>query len=219
MILDLHCHSIVSDDSRASVEQYAKWIGVLRKKGYRVDGIVLTEHRTFDTTGDYRDIEDKYDLLVLKASELDTNCGHMLVYGVNDHLLDSFDFKNVRMHAPDLVREAEASGAIVVPAHPGRERVGFIEFVDKHDFSSVTAVEQINGGSKAWENERADHLVAEKRYHGIGGSDAHFVNAIGSCLTVFERDIRTIEDLVTELRAGDYRPIRLDATKVVNGAA
>jgi predicted metal-dependent phosphoesterase TrpH len=219
MILDLHCHSVVSDDSRASVEQYAKWIGVLRKKGYRVDGIILTEHRTFDRTGDYRDLEDKYELLILKASELDTNCGHMLVYGVNDHLLKTFDFKNVRMDAPSLVREAEVSGAIVVPAHPGRERVGFVEFVDKFDFSPVVAVEQINGGSKAWENERAEQLVAQKNYHGIGGSDAHFVNAIGSCLTQFQREITTIEDLVAELRAGDYRAIRLEATKAAAGAA
>ena len=218
MILDLHCHSVVSDDSRATVEQYAKWIGVLRKKGYRIDGIVLTEHRTFDRTSDHRDLEDKYELLILKASELDTNCGHMLVYGVNDHLLRSFDFKDVRMDAPKLVREAEASGAIAIPAHPGRERVGFIEFVDKFDFSPVIAVEQINGGSRAWENERVEQLIAEKRYHGIGGSDAHFVNAIGSCLTEFQREIRTIDDLVAELRTGDYQAIRLEATRS-SGAA
>lgn len=218
MNLDLHCHSVASDDSRATVEQYAKWISVLRKKGYQIDGIVLTEHRGFDRVNDYRAIEDKYELLILKATELDTNCGHMLVYGVTDHLLDNFDFKNVRMDAPALVREAEASGAIAIPAHPGRERVGFVEFVDKHDFSPVIAVEQINGGSRAWENERADHLVAEKGYHGIGGSDAHFVNAIGACLTQFERPIATIEDLVRELRTGDYRAIRLEAARA-HGAA
>lgn len=218
MILDLHCHSVVSDDSRATVEQYAKWINVLRKKGYRIDGIVLTEHRTFDKEGDYRDLEDKYDLLILRASELDTNCGHMLVYGVSDHLLNEFDFKDVRMDAPRLVREAEASGAIAIPAHPGRERVGFVEFVDKNDFSPVVAVEQINGGSRAWENERAEQLIAEKGYHGIGGSDAHFVNAIGSCLTVFERPIATIEDLVRELKTGDYRAIRLEATQATGAA-
>ncbi len=218
MILDLHCHSVVSDDSRATVEQYAKWIGVLRKKGYRIDGIVLTEHRTFDQTSDHRDLEDKYELLILKASELDTNCGHMLVYGVNDHLLRSFDFKDVRMDAPKLVRAAEASGAIAIPAHPGRERVGFVEFVDKFDFSPVIAVEQINGGSRVWENERAEQLVAQKSYYGIGGSDAHFVNAIGSCLTKFQRAIRTIDDLVAELRTGDYRAIRLEAARA-SGAA
>ena len=39
MFLDLHSHSVSSDDSRATVEQYVKWIQVLRKRGHTVDGI------------------------------------------------------------------------------------------------------------------------------------------------------------------------------------
>ena len=48
LYLDMHSHSVSSDDSRATVEQYVKWIQVLRKRGHTVDGIVLTEHRKFD---------------------------------------------------------------------------------------------------------------------------------------------------------------------------
>ena len=34
MIIDMHSHSVFSDDSRATVEQYAKWISkVVKKKG------------------------------------------------------------------------------------------------------------------------------------------------------------------------------------------
>ena len=43
MLLDLHTHSVASDDSRATVEQYIKWANVLRKKGKSIDGFVLTE--------------------------------------------------------------------------------------------------------------------------------------------------------------------------------
>ena len=42
MILDLHNHSIVSDDGRAKVENYCQWI---RRRGIPIDGFVLTEHR------------------------------------------------------------------------------------------------------------------------------------------------------------------------------
>ena len=49
----MHTHSVSSDDARATVEQYLKWIHSLRRKGYRVDGIVLTEHRKFDRDLDY----------------------------------------------------------------------------------------------------------------------------------------------------------------------
>ncbi len=52
MFLDLHTHSISSDDSRATVEQYVKWVDVLRRRRFRMDGFVLTEHRKFDFNKD-----------------------------------------------------------------------------------------------------------------------------------------------------------------------
>ena len=55
MILDLHSHSIASDDGRAKVENYCQWI---RKKSLPLDGFVLTEHRQFDDANDYRALED-----------------------------------------------------------------------------------------------------------------------------------------------------------------
>ena len=86
MYLDLHSHSVSSDDSRATVEQYLKWVQVLRKRGYTVDGIVLTEHRQFDVDKDYSALAQQYGVLVLKGSELDTRYGHFLVYGVTGSL-------------------------------------------------------------------------------------------------------------------------------------
>ncbi|TMA42790.1 MAG: histidinol-phosphatase, partial [Deltaproteobacteria bacterium] len=53
MILDLHLHSELSDDSRAPVEAYLKLLA--RKRDERpLDGIVLTEHRQFDLRREYR---------------------------------------------------------------------------------------------------------------------------------------------------------------------
>ena len=54
MILDLHSHSIQSDDGRAKVENYCKWI---RQRELPIDGFVLTEHRQFDTESDYAPLE------------------------------------------------------------------------------------------------------------------------------------------------------------------
>ena len=92
MFLDLHTHSVSSDDSRATVEQYVKWVSVLRRKGHQVDGFVLTEHRQFDGEKDYTGLSADNDVIILKGSELDTNFGHFLVYGVNQGLLNDIDF-------------------------------------------------------------------------------------------------------------------------------
>ena len=82
MLVDMHCHSVSSDDSRATVEQYLKWIQVLRRRGYQLDAIALTEHRKYDKDLDYSALSREYDVVVLKGSELDTRYGHFLVYGV-----------------------------------------------------------------------------------------------------------------------------------------
>ena len=42
---------------------------------------------------------------------------------------------------------------------------------------------------------------------GTGGSDAHSTEGIGSCITVFDGDIRSEADLLEALRAGAYRPV------------
>ena len=72
MILDLHNHSIKSDDGRAKVENYCKWI---RSKDIPIDGFALTEHRQFDPT-DYSALAKKYGLVILEGSEVETEYGH-----------------------------------------------------------------------------------------------------------------------------------------------
>ncbi|HYA35839.1 MAG TPA: hypothetical protein VEF03_09470, partial [Candidatus Binataceae bacterium] len=118
-ILDLHAHSEASEDSRAPVEAYLNWIK-MRREQLPLDGIVLTEHRQWNAAADYRVLEDKFEIRVLKAAEVETDYGHMLVFGVNDEITGRFDFANVRLPAQPLISEVAAMGGIVVPCHPGR---------------------------------------------------------------------------------------------------
>lgn len=213
MFVDMHCHSVSSDDARATVEQYLKWIQVLRKRGYQVDAIVLTEHRKFDASHDHSALARQYGVLVLKGSEVDTRYGHFLVYGINDELLRAFDFADVALDAVALMRQARECGAIAIPAHPGRFGIGFCEYIDTGpDFSGVDIVELLNGGSRRGEDERAQELVESRGFLGIGGSDAHFVSTIGTCLTEFPNNIRSERELVEALRAKAFRAVRLEET-------
>jgi len=49
-------------------------------------------------------------------------------------------------------------------------------------------------------------LIDRYGYRAYGGSDAHLVSFVGICATEFEAEVRTIDDLVRELRGGGYRP-------------
>ncbi len=213
MFIDLHTHSVSSDDSRAAVEQYVKWVGVLRRKGYSIDGFVLTEHRKFDFDKDYSALAEENGVLIMKGSELDTNMGHFLVYGVSEALTDAVDFSDVTMDAMELVRAAEESGAIAIPAHPGRFGIGLCEFADNgSDFGLIRAAEGLNGSNRPGEQERAEELIESLGVPATGGSDAHLVSAIGKCMTSFNGQVLDETDLVRELRSGRYGPVRLDDT-------
>jgi len=205
-VIDLHCHSEASEDSRAPVEAYLNWIQ-LRHAERPVNGIVLTEHRQFNRAADYRTLEDKFGVMVLRASEVETNYGHMLVYGVNEDMLVRFDFANIRLDAQTLINEIDRMGGVVVPCHPGRPNIGLCEhYESKPPLENVIAVEMLNGGSRKGEDERSEELIKRHGYAATGGSDSHLVSLIGLCATRFVADIKTIDDLVRELRDGQYEP-------------
>ncbi len=211
--LDLHSHSVASDDSRATVEQYLKWINVLRKRGFTVDGIVLTEHRQYDFDVDYSQLAEQYGVIVLKGAELDTCFGHMLVYNITPGLARDVDFGDVKMDGRELIKAARHHGGFVVPAHPGRFGIGLVEYMALGErFDDVSIVERVNGGSKPEENERADELCQRTGYLGTGGSDAHLASHIGRVVTEFKANIATSEQLVEALMSGQFRPVPIAET-------
>ncbi len=207
MILDLHAHSAASEDSRAPVEAYLKWLS--RKRDVLpIDGIVFTEHRQWDPDVDYRPLEDRYGLLILRGAEVETDYGHVLVYGVNDDITRRFDFTDIRLSAQDLIPAIAGMGGIAVPCHPGRPTIGLCEhYESKPALEGVTVVEALNGGSRRGENERVQELMRQHGYRGLGGSDSHLVSLIGVCATEFDRDIGDVEDLVAALQENGYRPV------------
>jgi hypothetical protein len=208
MILDLHNHSVASDDSRAKVDNYCQWI---RKKSIPLDGFVLSEHRQFDAVSDYSDLAAEHDLVILKASEVETDYGHVLLFGVNTDLQAAFDFATVGLPLELVLQEAERCGAIAAPCHPGRERVGMCAHVESRGLvPGVRVIETLNGGSRGNENDTAAKLAAEQGFGRIGGSDAHIVSHIGRCATRFERDIHSIDELVEMLQSGTYEAVRLE---------
>jgi len=207
MILDLHTHSDASEDSRAPVETYMKWL-VRKRDVLPLDGIVLTEHRQWDATADYRHLEYKYGLLILRGAEVETDYGHVLVYGVNDDITRRFDFSDVRLPAQELIPAVARMGGLAVPCHPGRPTIGLCEhYGHKPPIDGVVAVEALNGGSRRGENERVQHLIEGYGYRAVGGSDSHLVSFIGICATEFDDAIRSAEDLVDALRGDGYRPV------------
>ncbi len=207
MILDLHAHSVKSDDGRAKVRNYCQWI---RARDIGIDGFVLTEHRQFDFESDYSDLAQEFGQVILKGSEVETEYGHVLVFGVTEALTQAFDFGAIGLPLAEVIAACEANGAVAAPCHPGRKRVGMSAHIGTLGVpAGVRIVEVRNGGSRGEEDVIAQQMAAEQNYLGIGGSDAHIVSHIGRCATRFARRIETEAELAAALCEGDFEAISL----------
>ena len=205
MILDLHTHSIKSDDGRAKVENYCQWI---RTRELPIDGFVLTEHRQFDLDSDYSGLASEFGLTILKGAEVETEYGHVLVFGVTEALMAEFDFGNINLPLARVIEACAAHDAVPVPCHPGRARVGMSAHLEEHGVpEGVKIVEIYNGGSRDNEDQVAQDMASELGYLGIGGSDAHIVSHVGRCATRFDAPITSEQALVEVLKAGEFEAV------------
>ena len=221
MLIDLHTHSYPkSDDSFAAVDDL-----IDKAKTAHLDGICLTDHDFFWSSDEVRDLARKHDFLVLPGCEINTDTGHVLVFG-----LDRYVFG---MHKPDfLVNAVRQREGVMIAAHPYRRRFledpGHLpearqEMLDRaigdEFFRSGDGIEGINGRGKDVQNLFSQDLAERLGIKMTGGSDAHRVEQIGTAATAFERKITGLDDLIQEIKAGRFRAETLINSQEANRTA
>ncbi|RMF92041.1 MAG: PHP domain-containing protein [Nitrospinota bacterium] len=212
MIIDMHVHSEVSLDSTAKVEEYCQAIQRFRQY-HPFHGFVLTEHRVLHRSEEYQRLAEQYDVLILQGVEVDANLGHLLLYGVTDEFLAHVDISHRCLDDREVIRIIRDCGGIAIPAHPFRESVYGKALEQKLEVvEEVTVIEALNGANSPLQNEKAQALLTQHGLKGTGGSDAHYVNRhwFLNCATEFFQPITSMEDLVSALYQGNFRPLVLD---------
>ena len=209
-VLDLHIHSVFSIDSPVQPEEYIIHLLELRRK-YRIDGLVFCEHRRFVWDLDYQALGEKYGVLVFAGVEAETRWGHILVYCPDLNWMSRVDFSR-KFDPIELAEEVNAHRGIIVPAHPFRGMISLGEKVRK--LPHLYALEVINASNLPEENQRAELLARELGLAGTGGSDAHYLEELGTGLTEFERDIKSLEEMIFEIKAGRIRALTREQVKI-----
>ena len=215
MLIDLHTHTRpLSWDSYLDPDELVE-----RSKAAGLDGICLSEHDFFWKPEDVAALAKRHDYLVLPAIEINTDDGHILVYGLTKYVYGMHRSHELAHHV------GEAQGAMVA-AHPYRRQMPW--YIDsERDYEEAltrasrnpayrycAALEAINGRGTEEENQFSQRLCNLMTMPGTAGSDAHARTDIGRCATEFERDVHNAEELIAELLAGRFRPADLSVTRV-----
>ena len=213
MLIDLHTHSYpMSDDSFMSVDE-----AIEGAKSLGLDGICLTDHDAFWTEEQTRELSRRHGFVVLGGSEINTDAGHVLTFG-----LRGYEFG---MHKPHYLRAcADRDGGVLIAAHPYRRRfleepgrdpdarAAMLERAEGDPFFGLCqAVESLNGRGSAEQNRFSADLAASLRLLSTAGSDAHRVAQLGTAATEFHGKIECVADLIHLLKSGQYRPVDLCA--------
>ena len=214
-VFDLHLHTVRgSSDSSLLPEQL---IEEARRIG--LDGICLTEHSGGWEEREVEEVFGDSGLTVIRAIEVNTEMGHILVFGLNRYV-DG-------MHtAAGLRKVVDAAGGVMISAHPFRNffnrppynvnllfqnvngnRPTTAIAASKHPlFELVDDVEVANGSNTDQENHFTLEVARHLGFVGTGGSDAHSTHGIGKCVTIFDGDIRNESDLIEALKAKAFTP-------------
>ena len=209
MVVDMHVHtSIGSPDSNLTP---ARLLEIAREIG--LDGLVVAEHDTPWTSEQLECFRQQSGLFVCSRREWDTDFGHIIALGLN------CDAEGIK-RAEELHRLARAQGAFIILAHPfrffpshsnrlfGRQydpsALTAPELTQHPVFELVDAIEVLNYACTEKENQLAQEAALKLGKRGVAGSDAHTYREVGRCVTIFQRAVRSEEELIEELRAGRY---------------
>lgn len=220
MLIDLHTHTRpLSWDSYLSPDDLVE-----RSKAAGLDGICLSEHDYLWDPDEVIALGKRHNYLVIPAIEINTDDGHILVYGINKYVYG--------MHrSSELARHVGDAGGTMVAAHPYRRQMPW--YIDSerdyHDalvrashnpaYRHCSALEKLNGRGTVKENAFSAALCEFMQMPGTAGTDSHSRSDIGRVATNFERDISDVYGLIEELQAGRFeavdltgKPHRLDLT-------
>jgi hypothetical protein len=204
---DIHVHTLkYSDCSFINPEEL-----IAQALEVDLDGIAITEHgmrwpdKEFDKL---KKLADPHGIVLINGQEIYTASsnnemeGEFLVFGLKHSLTR-------RCSAAELCEKVHAQGGILIAAHPYKlSRGGKSHYYGAGDRIYQIPIDAI----ELYHPDHSDRALGKVRramkelgIPGTGGSDAHKIFNVGSCVTLFENKIMDEKDFIREIRAGNIR--------------
>jgi len=204
MLIDLHTHtSHLSSCSSLTLAEL-----ILHSRAAGLEGICLTEHDKMWSAEEVARAAEAYDFCVLRAMEVSTTQGHVLVYGLPAPMPGLWSLRRLRAVANE-------HGAVLIKSHPLRDgnfqaqSDGTVQDNIGALLALFDAFEVYSGGESDAANTLSASIARTYGLKGTGGGDVHARSEVGRFATRFECTIRSEVDLATALRAGRFVAVDL----------
>ncbi len=197
--IDMHVHSCLGGDSNIVPDTV---VNAARRKG--LDAVCITEHHSYDLSQPFVQISAREKFPIFRGLEYRAEEGHLLIYGVPAGKGDFPPGLPMQL----VLEWVERRGGVGVPAHPYQAGIVGNALGDRVlQLKGLVAIETLNGSLKPEENQRARKASDLLGVKGLGGSDAHGIQALGNAYTCFPTKIENESQLVAALKSVDYNAV------------
>jgi len=195
MLLEMHCHT--SRYSRCSQIDPVTLVRQVKEKG--LQGVVITEHHYLWSDEELKALRVEAELdenfLILSGQEVETDIGHVLVFGATQTIKDAWSLEDLRGMFPE---------AALVWAHPFRDgnlpdsKKLLNPMLDAIEIFSINQTQKENYlGLKSWH---------EYKFTAISGSDTHAEGSAGIYPVQFDHPVFDIKGVAVEIKKSRARP-------------
>ncbi len=205
--IDLHIHT--RKYSGCSFISHEEVIG--QAHAARLDGIALTEHGMRWPDEEFKRFRKEAaanGIILINGQEIHARNsrgqseGEYLIFGLGRSVTEP-------LCARELVATVHAEGGILIAAHPYKlSRGGRSHYYGAGDLIynlNIDGIELCHPDHSDMAMKKVRQAMDVMKIPGTGGSDAHKILNIGSCVTLFEKPVRDEKDFLQEIRAGRIR--------------
>lgn len=195
MLLEIHCHT--SRYSKCSRIDPAALLKQVKKK--ELQGVIITEHHYLWKENEIKALRIEAELdenfLIMAGQEVETDIGHVLVFGADRTIEEEIDLKSLRALFPD---------AGLVWAHPFRN--GKVPREEELLNPILDAIEIFSKNQTPKENYLGLKAWHKYKFTATSGSDAHAEGVAGAYPTQFDHPVMSMQGLVTEIKESRCKP-------------
>ncbi len=201
MKCDLHIHSFYS--LRDGVNSPEDIINQAIKIG--LDSVAITDHDTINGFLKAKDYAKKLEFDLIPGIEISSRGGHILGLFIEEEIP-----KNIS--AEETIEMIHQHGGLAVAPHPyDLLRKGVGDLVKKLKFDGI----EVMNGRSYLANGKAKKVAENLDMALTGGSDAHIIDEVGNCYTIYKEYLyREIENKETKVEGNLTNPYSILKSKL-----